>query len=91
MVELVVQGMKPEDINTADHTAVIKAEEVCPKCYLSCMLLHRTNNDDDDDDDEDVDEDKDDNNSSDQDDEDDEPEAATDALDGSESDTDQGV
>ncbi len=47
--------------------------------------------DDDDDDDEDVDGDEDDDNLSDQDDEDDEPEAATDALDGSESDSDQGV
>ena len=42
--ELVAQGMKPEDVNTADCTAIIKAEEVCHKCYLSCMLLHRADN-----------------------------------------------
>jgi hypothetical protein len=47
--------------------------------------------DDDNDDDEDADGDEDDDNSSEQDDEDDEPEAATDALDGSEADSDQGV
>jgi len=49
------------------------------------------NDDDDDDDGKDVDGDEDNDNSSDQDDGDDEPEAATDALDGSKSDSDQGV
>jgi hypothetical protein len=44
-VELVAQGMKHEDIDTADRGAIIiKAEEVCHECYLSCMLLHGTNN-----------------------------------------------
>ena len=44
-VELVVLGMKPEDVDTADRPEIIKAEEVCRKCYLSCMLLHGANND----------------------------------------------
>jgi hypothetical protein len=47
--------------------------------------------DDDDNDDEDIDEDEGDDNLSDQDDEDNKQEAATNALDGSESDSDQGV
>ncbi len=42
--ELVAQGMKPEDIAIADPAAIIKAEEVCHKCYLSCMLLRGANN-----------------------------------------------
>ncbi len=43
-VELIAQGMKPEDVSTADHTEVIKAKKVCSKCYLSCMLLRGTDN-----------------------------------------------
>ena len=43
-MELVAQGMKPQDINTADCADVKKAEEVCRKCYLSCMLLRGANN-----------------------------------------------
>ncbi len=42
--ELVAQGMKPEDVATADHAAIIKAKEVCPECYLSCMLLRGADN-----------------------------------------------
>jgi hypothetical protein len=42
--ELVAQGMKPEDIATADRAAIIKAKEVCHECYLSCMLLRGANN-----------------------------------------------
>ena len=36
--------MKPEDVDTADRAAIIKAEEVCHERYLSCMLLHGTDN-----------------------------------------------
>jgi hypothetical protein len=42
--ELVDQGMKPEDVDTADRAAMIKSKEVCRKCYLSCMLLSGTDN-----------------------------------------------
>ncbi len=42
--ELVAQGINPEDVANADHAAIIKAEEVCCECYLSCMLLPGTNN-----------------------------------------------
>ena len=42
--ELVAQGMKPEDVDTADRAAIIKAEEVCHERYLSCMLLRGTDN-----------------------------------------------
>ena len=42
--QLVEQGVKPEDVNTADRKEIIKAEETCRKCYLLCMLLHSTNN-----------------------------------------------
>ncbi len=42
--ELIAQGMKPEDVDTADQAAIIKAEEVCREGYLSCMLLRRTDN-----------------------------------------------
>jgi hypothetical protein len=38
--ELVAQGTKPKDVDTADHKAIIKAEEVCREGFLSCMLLH---------------------------------------------------
>jgi hypothetical protein len=38
-MELVAQGMRPEDVDSADQAAIIKAEEVCRECYLSCMLL----------------------------------------------------
>ncbi len=36
--------MKPEDINAAGRMEIIKAEEVCSECYLSCMLLRGANN-----------------------------------------------
>ncbi len=42
--ELVAQGMKPEDVAPADRAAIIKAEEVCRECYLSCMLLRKADN-----------------------------------------------
>jgi hypothetical protein len=42
--ELVAQGMKPEDITTADRAATIKADEVCCECYLLCMLLREADN-----------------------------------------------
>ena len=44
VAKLVAQGMKPEDVDTADRVAIIKAEEVCRECYLSCMLLRGTDN-----------------------------------------------
>ena len=44
VAELFVQGMKPEDVDTADCAATIKAKEVCRECYLSCMLLRGTDN-----------------------------------------------
>ena len=31
--------MKPEDVDAAGRMEIIKAEEVCRECYLSCMLL----------------------------------------------------
>jgi hypothetical protein len=34
----------PEDVATTDRAAIIKAEEVCCKCYLLCMLLRGANN-----------------------------------------------
>ena len=42
--ELVAQGMKPKDVDTADHPVIIKAKEVCRECYLSCTLLCGTDN-----------------------------------------------
>jgi hypothetical protein len=42
--ELVAQGMKPQDADIADRTDVNKAEEVCRKRYLSCMLLRGADN-----------------------------------------------
>ncbi len=41
---LVAQGVRPEDVDSADRTAIIKAEEVYRECYLSCMLLRGTDN-----------------------------------------------
>ena len=42
--ELVAQGVRPKDVDSADRVAIIKAEEVCRKCYLSCMLLRGADN-----------------------------------------------
>jgi len=42
--ELIAQGMKPEDVDAAHRTEIIKAEEVCRECYLLCMLLRRADN-----------------------------------------------
>jgi hypothetical protein len=42
--ELVAQGVRPEDIDSADRVAIIKAEEVCRECYLSCMLIRGADN-----------------------------------------------
>jgi hypothetical protein len=39
--QLVAQGVKPKDINTASQDKIKKAKKVCHKCYLSCMILHR--------------------------------------------------
>ena len=35
--ELIAQGVRPEDVDSADWATIIKAEEVCRECYLSCM------------------------------------------------------
>ncbi len=43
-MELVAQGVRPEDVDSADWVAIIKAEEVCRKCYLSCMLIRGADN-----------------------------------------------
>ncbi len=42
--ELVARRMKPEDVDTADHAEIKRAEEVCRKCYLLCMLLRGADN-----------------------------------------------
>ncbi len=42
--ELIDQGVRPEDVDSADWAAIIKAEGVCRECYLSCMLLRGTDN-----------------------------------------------
>ncbi len=37
--------MRPEDVDSADRAAIIKAKEVCHlECYLSCMLLRGADN-----------------------------------------------
>jgi hypothetical protein len=33
--ELAAQGVRPEDVDSADRAAIIKAVEVCRECYLS--------------------------------------------------------
>jgi len=43
-MELITQGMRLKDVDSADRAAIIKAEEVCRECYLSCMLLSRADN-----------------------------------------------
>jgi hypothetical protein len=42
--ELVAQGVKPQDVNTAGPADVKKAEVVCCECYLSCMVLRGADN-----------------------------------------------
>ena len=42
--ELVAQGVRHENVDSADRATIIKAEEVCRKCYLSCMLLRGADN-----------------------------------------------
>ncbi len=36
--------MKPKDVDTADCAEIKRAEEVCRKCYLLCMLLRGADN-----------------------------------------------
>jgi len=43
-MELVARGMRPADVDLANRAAIIKAEEVCHECYLSCMLLRGADN-----------------------------------------------
>jgi hypothetical protein len=42
--ELVTLGLRPEDVDSADRATIIKAEEVCSECYLSCVLLRGADN-----------------------------------------------
>jgi hypothetical protein len=42
--ELVAQGVRPEDIDSADRATIIKAKEVFRECYFSCMLLRGADN-----------------------------------------------
>ena len=77
-----------------DNDGIIAVGDIPQQPPHAPLVVNDTddnNGDDDDEDDKDVDQDEDDDNLSEQDDEDDEPEAATDALDGSESDSNQGV
>ncbi len=41
---LIVQGVKPKDVNTASQDKIKKAKKVCHECYLLCMILHGANN-----------------------------------------------
>jgi len=36
--------MRPADVDSAIWAAIIKADEVCHECYLSCMLLRGADN-----------------------------------------------
>jgi hypothetical protein len=38
-MQLIAQGVSPQDVDTADQEEIVKAEVVCHECYLSCMLL----------------------------------------------------
>jgi len=42
--ELVAQGVRPEDSDSADRAAILKAKEVCRECYLLYMLLRGADN-----------------------------------------------
>jgi hypothetical protein len=37
--QLIKQGLSASDLDTPDLTKSTKAEEICPKQYLLCMLL----------------------------------------------------
>jgi hypothetical protein len=88
-----------DDYKIHDDDGIIAFGDIPQQPPHAPLVVNDTDNDnntagsgdDNDGDDEDVDGDEDDDNSSEQDDKDDEPEAATDALDGSESDSNQGV
>jgi hypothetical protein len=41
--QLVAEGVKPEDINTASKDKIKKVKKVCRKCYLLFMILCRAN------------------------------------------------
>jgi hypothetical protein len=43
-MQLVAQGVSPQDVDTTDQEEIIKAKEVCRECYLSCMLLRGADN-----------------------------------------------
>ncbi len=93
---------KLDDYEIDDNDGIIAVGDISQQPPHAPLVVNNTNynnnsvgsgDDDNNNDDKDIDEDEDDDddNSSEQDDEDNEPEAATDALDGSESDSDQGV
>jgi hypothetical protein len=42
--QLITHGVSPQDVDTADQDKIVKAEVVCYKCYLSCMLLRGADN-----------------------------------------------
>ncbi len=42
--QLIVQGVKPKDINTTSQDEIKKVKKVCHECYLSCMILRGANN-----------------------------------------------
>ncbi len=90
---------KLDDYEIDDNDGIIAIGDIPQQPPHAPLVVNDTDDDnntassgdDNDDDDEDADGDEDDDKLSEQDDEDDEPEAVTDALDGSESDSDQGV
>jgi hypothetical protein len=43
-MQLVAQGVSPQDVGSADQEEVMKAEAIFSECYLSCMLLHGADN-----------------------------------------------
>ncbi len=44
VTQLIVKGVSPQDVDTADQEEIVKAEVLCRECYLSCMLLRGADN-----------------------------------------------
>ncbi len=42
--QLIAQGVKPKDVDTASQDKIKKAKKVGQECYLLCMILHGANN-----------------------------------------------
>ncbi len=42
--QLVVQGVKPKDVDTMSQDKIKKGKKVCHKCYLLCIILCGANN-----------------------------------------------